>query len=717
MPDTYWDPIFARLVDDLDCVRLMAENLPDRALLEPIRGNPTLWKQVQVFAKGDRFVNRPRALEAILRSAASEQPLRRIILWSWVKANEQTLKFVTLPIDRDGEKRLLQGEFGNLAKLTILARIDPRESAKPLYEKVLARLQAESPTAAAGTMTPTSTAGPSPAGRDAAASGERPGCKDETARSEAAKTPAIHEELKAIGKELEQTRAELRDLRRQLKALEEDRRQWEKRFLERSQEAETLKKRVAELNQSLAKTQTDRASLEKGKADVEAQMAALKTRLAVGGTPAAAVAGEGASDESSSNALLDSRRRVEELEDLVARRDKALQRRDEETAQLRRDLNEARETRRREERRRTDLDEVSRQLSRWQQARLARLYHRWQEGDRGAPHLVWELLNGEYEITPCAAAECAARTEGEFVLLLGRDDASAGDSVWEWHPLETPREEGIVGIVESTDAGPRLVTSEAEYPIQTTLPALEPGVPVAGRLLNAFGERPAGVRALRPLRSGAETRPTTSMSWKALAEFLRLEQVDLEALRRQVEKQSGPWKAFPDRIEFDRDARTAAAGLRLCLPIVAICDRPSCLQQETPLELFRRARPGEVCQICREEVGAEESAKPRASWNFHDARVLLVGGDEVGTVFQAAGAKHRLQITWVSGFGHLEPHAAGLETYDLTAVIVRQVSHTLVRELTAAVRKRHARLAFLKRRGVSGVLNELAALLKASREE
>ena len=160
MPDAYWDPIFARLTDDLDCVRQMAENLPDRALLEPIRGNPPLWKQVQVFAKGDRFLNRARALEVILQSASHEPTLRRVLLWSWVQANDQTLKFVTLPLDRDSEKRLLQGEFGNLAKLAILARIDPRESAKPLYEKVLAKLRADVPDTAQNLARATSSNSP-----------------------------------------------------------------------------------------------------------------------------------------------------------------------------------------------------------------------------------------------------------------------------------------------------------------------------------------------------------------------------------------------------------------------------------------------------------------------------------------------------------------------------------------------------------------------------
>jgi len=439
-------------------------------------------------------------------------------------------------------------------------------------------------------------------------------------------------------------------------------------------------------------------------------MAALKLKLHERSKTPAGSADVPASDR------LEWQRRVKELEELVSRRDKAAQRYEEELAQVRRELDGVQEAGRRDDRRRADQDDAQRQLQRWQNARLARLYHRWQEGDRGSPHLVWEVLDEGFEITPCTPADCAARTEGEFVLLFAATDAVNGDVTHTWHPLEKPREDGMIGVMQPGENGAALVTLEAEYPIQTALPPIEPGTPMAGRWLSAFGERPAGVRALRALRVGPDSSPETKVSFTALAEFLQLDQASPEALRRHLEQLNGAWQVFPDHVEFGRDARLGASGLRLCLPIVVVCDRPSCRQAKSAHDLVRHARAGELCHVCHEEVGPAEVEQVRETWNFHDARVLLIGGDEVGSTFETIAADHRLQITWLSGFGHLEPHAAGLETYDLVAVVVRQVSHTLVRELTSAVRRRHARLAFLKRRGVTGVLRELAGLLKASRE-
>jgi hypothetical protein len=66
--------------------------------------------------------------------------LRKIILFTWVEKNPKTMKFPTLATDGESESKLLSGAFGSPAKVRILAQIDPRPAARPIYERVLSVL-------------------------------------------------------------------------------------------------------------------------------------------------------------------------------------------------------------------------------------------------------------------------------------------------------------------------------------------------------------------------------------------------------------------------------------------------------------------------------------------------------------------------------------------------------------------------------------------------
>lgn len=65
---------------------------------------------------------------------------------------------------------------------------------------------------------------------------------------------------------------------------------------------------------------------------------------------------------------------------------------------------------------------------------------------------------------------------------------------------------------------------------------------------------------------------------------------------------------------------------------------------------------------------------------------------------------HGLEVVWRSGFESIKDLRGGLSSYKAVAVIVKQLSHTLLREIILAAEKSGVQIIFCAKRGVSGVL-------------
>lgn len=140
MTDDFWGPIFARLHENIDFLRQVGMDTPDKKLIEWVRPNPALWPQCAPFIRKGKVTNKAGLVDKILQFAANEQSLRKLILFNWVETNPKTMQFPTLPIEGNMTDKLASGNFGAPEKIRILAQIDPRNEAKPVYESFLGGL-------------------------------------------------------------------------------------------------------------------------------------------------------------------------------------------------------------------------------------------------------------------------------------------------------------------------------------------------------------------------------------------------------------------------------------------------------------------------------------------------------------------------------------------------------------------------------------------------
>ncbi|OGK11726.1 MAG: hypothetical protein A2W80_04915 [Candidatus Riflebacteria bacterium GWC2_50_8] len=92
---------------------------------------------------------------------------------------------------------------------------------------------------------------------------------------------------------------------------------------------------------------------------------------------------------------------------------------------------------------------------------------------------------------------------------------------------------------------------------------------------------------------------------------------------------------------------------------------------------------------------------------FSGQRVLIFGGDYIGSEYERVLSGHNLVIEWRSGFKNLADLKSGLGQPDLIVVVVRQISHTLLRELVATIAHHSLPVLYSSRRGVSGILSDL----------
>ena len=102
--------------------------------------------------------------------------------------------------------------------------------------------------------------------------------------------------------------------------------------------------------------------------------------------------------------------------------------------------------------------------------------------------------------------------------------------------------------------------------------------------------------------------------------------------------------------------------------------------------LARGCRPGQACSFC----GAFPLAG-RASVNFEfkGERVLILGGDRVGSEYRAGSGQANLVVT-AQRFSNLHELKNCLGKVDVVVIIVRQISHTLLREIVPLAEKKKA---------------------------
>ncbi len=667
MADPFWEPIFTRLIDDPGVIADIIRDTPDPVLIGLARKNPALWRVCNALVKGKTITGRERFQAVLEEFAGREQVLRKVLFYEWVNANPRTLEFPTIPITGETLSRLESGEFGTPLKISILARIDPRGSAKPVFDKYLSTYNKP-----AITSEPQAASDAPPADQGS-------------------------------GTDLLELRSELKGLRRKLKEAEEREASLHAKLSEKGE-------RVAALEKLLAGEQTKSATLEIRIETLTAELAKrIEAAPSMDSTPP---------DTASASDLLD---RIAALEARCRELEAALARRTASTDRLESELDEKRRTH-------ADSESLSRQIERLREERTRYLELMDTHGRAlparllltspapgGAPDdKVWIAEAPGYGriLFPESLLRPASCVEGEWVMLE-RDE---NGTVFQARPLENGWKRDLIGVLRSDDFGWSLHSEERSevFPLPHAFPGFTSGDVVSAVVLPEFADRKA--IAVPVKRLPAPSVPAAGAASELKAGFVTIQRrlgllgMEVAEFTRWLKQQDVPFVLESDAIRFEQPYSALLAALRPRLPMVPVCERDACREHMPAFPFPRPALQDEICSICREEVEAGKPAEAQvATYDFEGRRVLIVGGDAVGAAYREMLAHHNLEVEWISGFVGLGGARQGIGNVVAVVIVLKQVSHTMLREITAAARDAKVPLLYSHRRGTTGVLATLAA--------
>ncbi|HQG27937.1 MAG TPA: DUF2325 domain-containing protein [Candidatus Ozemobacteraceae bacterium] len=306
----------------------------------------------------------------------------------------------------------------------------------------------------------------------------------------------------------------------------------------------------------------------------------------------------------------------------------------------------------------------------------------------------------------------ASCVEGEWVMLE-RDE---NGTVFQARPLEDEWKREVIGVLRSDDFGWSLHVEERSeiLPLPHPFPGFAAGDVVSAVILPEFADRKAVAVPVRRLPAPSAPAAGTASELKAgfvtIQRRLGLLGLEIPEFTRWLKQQDIPFVLESDAIRFEQPYSPLLAALRPRLPMVPVCEREACRERMSAFPFPRPAQPDEICRICREEAAAAKPAEvPPATYDFGGRRILIVGGDAVGVAYREMLAHHNLDVEWISGFVGLGGARQGIGNVAAIVIILKQVSHTMLREITAAARDTKIPLLYSPRRGTSGVLATLAA--------
>ncbi|MBF0499304.1 MAG: hypothetical protein HQM09_04185 [Candidatus Riflebacteria bacterium] len=691
--DPFWEPVFRRAMDDPEILALIAQDTPDRMLSDLIKPNPAMALATAPFIKHGRITSHKQVLQVILRQASREESLRRVLLYQWVNDNAVAMTFPTIPPDESAAKRLAAGEFGPPLKIRIIARLDPRENAKSLYKSVLAgsdenaaaETRAQQTTGSAVLPTDTASADPTSGNKSVATLVKRLEGDLSAARSE----------IRELRRKLKDTESARSDADRRLSIEVEERRRLEKRIEDEQKQAISLRREVSEVQAQVVK--------------LLAECARHEELICVGETKKSSDDTEGklSITKSDSDAISISEARIIELEELLCRRDAAI-------ARLEHDIDRFRDTGKAQldaekacKRLQERLGSTESALAGMRAGGLYRLILRDAEGtERGFRALI-EGADASRLLLPSNIRPPKEAVEGEWLWLARGPNGQP----FELFAPEAAVRRHISGTLRLNEGKATVENDDGVWPVFAPIGEFSDGTPVAATLLPAFLERPEGVWALRAHEVNPISHDEEIISFDTIRRRLGLISLDETALREWIHDKCIPCTPETGGLRPIGKIEALISELRRSLPVRAVCGHADCRIHAQSNPFLRSARPDELCSVCFEEADEKKSGHTN-SYDFGGTRVLIVGGDAVGPHYRESLARHHLDVTWISGFESLGAMRAGLGDARLALVVLKQTSHTLLRELLPAARNRGVRVAFSPKRGVSGVLTRLVELLK-----
>lgn len=659
MAEDFWGKIYAELHEKLDFIQLLISDTSEKDLLSWIKPNPALNISCGRFIKKGRISDR-KALEKTLSAyAATSQPLRKIILFSWIEKNSETMKIPSLPLDEEVKKQIQDGRFGTPEKIRIMSHIDPREGARGFYQKFIAENFTETIAESCG---------------DTSTDDQTPQCDNQE-----------ENRIQELESAMRQLKAENRELRKQL-----DSRNSEASLVNRklSEQAELLK----QANQESKRLANEMANLGSQLKFANDENIRLSEQVIKTASP-----GERPDDE-----LNELKQQISSLQKALANREATIVRLESEKTDLCSKLH--------------GFEDQSSQIK-----NLQKMLAESETGARECQLLAGQLVtktrneNGKlrwlfvstggqpYYLLPEMVDKAQAGIEELCQLKINRSGHAVSlDS------LETQYRKIIFGnlIIESDKALLRF--EDQMIPVFCEAGESFHEMPVKALWLPELHNRPAGIYGITSLKSASyETDPVKAAGASAIKAFLHLDLFDVSSFERILESEHIDFTIDSERrFVFSEDFRQILNRLRTKGLVKTFCQ--SCLDQTSDTAMGRKSDSDEICSFCGETSARQEN---QINPVFSGQKIIIFGGDRAGNDFKVFLEKYGLHVTWYSGFDNLRTSDGSLGNPDLIMVITRQISHTLLREVAAFCEKAKIRLAFSEYRGLTGVLTELKRLL------
>lgn len=137
MADEFWNKIYDRLIDNFELLKLICFDTANQELLSWVNPNHELKIRCNRYLRFGVISDKNGLINEILTYAKTNNPLRRIILLTWVNKNQASMNFFNQAGNAASIEKLRNGEFGNIDKVRILSLIDPRQGSSKLYKDVL----------------------------------------------------------------------------------------------------------------------------------------------------------------------------------------------------------------------------------------------------------------------------------------------------------------------------------------------------------------------------------------------------------------------------------------------------------------------------------------------------------------------------------------------------------------------------------------------------
>lgn len=656
MAEDFWGPIFARLHEDINLLELMLQDTSDSDISAWVKPNPALAVRCGRFFKKGKLTDRAACAKEILQYAQTNQPLRKIIFFTWIEKNSLAMSIPSLPLDEANQGKIFSGEFGTPAKIKIMASVDPRPAAREFYDRYLAANKVITRQADINVV-------------------------PEAVSENEIKLYQAETRIKELQSALDNTKTENRQNKKLATNQELELVGQRKKIKDQS----TL---LAELCENAKKLNTEIARLQQ---ELQASTASEHTQSDQPRT----------SDYDQTAAEI----RIENLNNEIISLQKALSNRDSSIARLEAEKSALHD-------RLASADQQEQRINNLQK-KLAEKSHTPSSANFMAGQIIAPLKSARgkksWLFLSITGDTCLINQEifnkaqvvAEEYCLLTLDEARTPLLL---KSLEEESRQVMLGTIKVNNGTAEFCNHNQSLPVMCDASELS-AHPVRATWLTELPQRPAGVYGLEVLKTAKshETVPI-SLGSKQIKSYFNADFINMPKFCIKLQELQVDFELNDEHnITLAGGGYEVLNSLRMKLEIKTFCNKPSCTAAAEETILARSCKSGDICSSCATATAPTTEPIPM----FAGQKVAIFGGDRVGSEFERTLSQLNLKITWHSGFLNLHELTAGLGKVDLVLIITRQISHTLLRELVSYCQKEQLKMVFCRSRGTTGIIREL----------